>query len=370
MIEPTAQPKPPIQKGFEMKPGYVANPFLSLIGCEPNGEMPLHLYDFAYSIDGSGTKDDFSQNLDFWAFEIRKKIMGWYESAQIAWKVKQYRAWEPHFPSFARWCEVALGKSVATVNSWIRAAGAISDLIAAGFAQLPQLYSVALELSKLPSGEMQDTWRDISGKLSEHQINLEKLKAMIDDPLNKKPKWSNVRVEEYYKTRLKEEAAAGGLSPSSLLNQILKQHFGEMQEEAIASSKDESAPVDYFPETEPEIEIIDDLTEDDGDDLPFPRTRIRREDCDDIEEALPEARGEFDDELPDDAELDDPGVGLDVNPETGEVKPTDDDPLSLAKFAKVFGRIKDYYFSNVFQDWAIVEPSGRVLPLSEWLEVF
>lgn len=411
------------QEGFEMKPGYCLNPFDPLFSCEePEGDTAMDLYYFAHNLDAEGAKGDFQHNLEHWSREIRRNSMSWFKTALIAWKVKLMRAREPLYSSHREWCEVALGKSAATINNYIRAARAVSILIAAGFTSLPQLCAVALELSKLSEDRMIETWREVCDRYPEHQINLEKIRMTLGDPMGEKPKTKGARLSMDRADFIQAKAAEAGISFSLMLDRMIDSFMveGEKPEEkehpidvpdvfsAPLSPEldnsftddlaDEDDPGDYIDVEPPKIdpdyeppyikrEEPDDPDPDDWDtDYPFPAPRIKREDCDDLTEAWHESRGEFDDEPIDeyallrsegddldqtnDTQLDEVGEELDIPPDTGEVHPTDGDPLSFAKFAFSLGRIKEYFVSDFFKGWAIVEWSGRVLPLSEWLEVF
>lgn len=431
-----------------MKPGYCLDPLESiLISDEPESlGLASRLYAFVEKVDRMGQKRDFENALDELTSDMRYDGMGWYLIAISAYRVKLYKAWEKQYSSFREYCEVALGRTVATINNWIRGARVVSELIASGQTKLPQSSSIAIELSKLEEGGcLLDTWRDLCDRIPEHQINLEKLRNLMNDPTEQKPKTKRVQVDQDDWELLREVAASGGLSPSQLLKQLIRGI-----EQPIEAASEEK--IDYFPEAEPEeektepekkhkrekpkgfgieraepladlpsrqsagrlhsaaaqsppveVEIIDDMTEqqkiqmlDEMGNDPLPPSVEYMFDLEDDED------DEDDDDYiyiapPDTTDYEPPYIKKEEPPEADEIlydyDPDDDyDPDELtpdeveqwaerglrdeepllceAKKAKSLNRIKDYFWSTFKNAWCAVMPSGHVIPLSEWVEVF
>lgn len=380
--------QPIIQEGQPMEPGRVLSAMQPILLADEPAEFGLvsRLYHFAQFIDNLGGKADIQADLANYTEEILLENMGWYTAALRLERVKFYRVWEGLFAGFKEYCEVAVGRTVATVNNWIRAARPVSILIAQGYKELPN-YAVALELSKLNWEIICDLWRDMCDRYPAHQRSLENLKQMSNDPLDKKPKFTNLRTEKYYADRLKEEAVAGGLSASKLLTQILKQHFGSSEQEEEATT----TPINYFPTDEEEETEMSDLEFDEmiekAEELEKERVEAKTFCHTGDEEMTPQEEPQtiadyvwmnekefldpvlWDDDRCIDPDSHDYDPAFDIDPD--QLTPDEEEPLLFeARTAKTLGRIKDYFWSNYLKAWAIVERSGHVLPLIEWLEAF
>ncbi len=246
-------PHLPIQEDAELKPGYCLNPFEPLwLGSSPGEGIGADLYAIARKIDDDRNDFDWLSDFDEETAKIKQSLFAWYEIALKTWKIKLFKAWKGQFTSFREWCETALGCTVASINSKIRAARVLSQLIGLGFERIPASPSVALELSKVDWETLGDTWRDICDRYADHEITAEKVASVMADPLGEKPKLKQIRIPAEQWEQLRGVAAAGGLSPSRLLQKLLADYLGESDgTEAIAERISTAEPDQKNSEGEP-----------------------------------------------------------------------------------------------------------------------
>jgi hypothetical protein len=236
----STQPK---QSGMFLDPGTTLDPFepLYLSGQPEYSPESSRLYRWAQELDQVGGKKDFEDKLDQLVFGIEGTIFGWYKAALSLWKIKLTKAWEASgrvlgepVGCFKEFCEKHLGKTVSSVNSWIRAARSVSLLIAAGFPRLPKSVSIALELSKFSDDIVIDLWRDLIEKYPDHEISLQKMKEHLADP--SQPKYKQYRLPIDAVEILVEAAAEANMTPTNYLTQLVKgikqdDFFNEVSEE-------------------------------------------------------------------------------------------------------------------------------------------
>lgn len=222
----STQPK---QSGAFLDSGTTLDPFepLYLSGEPEYSPESSRLYQWFQELDQVGGKKDFEDKLDQLVFGIEGTIFGWYKAALCLWKIKLTKAWEASgrvlgekVDSFREFCEKNLGKTVSSVNSWIRAARSVSLLIASGFPRLPKAVSIALELSKFSDDIAIDLWRDLIEKYPDHEISLQKMKEHLADP--SQPKYKQYRLPIDAVEILVEAAAEANMSPSNYLTQLVK----------------------------------------------------------------------------------------------------------------------------------------------------
>lgn len=447
-----------IQAGITLKPGYVLNPFLPLYGIdEPEDYLSSLIYHAAMEIDQVGGKADFAGDLDYWLTQVKLNGLSWARIGQIGHRLKLYKPWDKQYSSFRECCREGIGRSPSYINNCIRGFLVISNLIAKKITRLPQSLAVAIELSKLEVEHMCDFWRDVCDRYKDYEITVERVKHMLGDPMNEKPKIKRVQVEEDDWELLRETAANAGISPNQLLKQLIRG-----VEPALQEPKDEHS-INYFPELEEEKQNLEDEEELDdnfwpkeefiktvkllrergiisedaenlifngspeellesmkkslkqldenekadqetasetdistrgkGFGLPKQEKRKNPHKCESSEEILdpfkdrlkpsPEITDTLVDTLEDDDD-DEYNLGLSLTEDDEDEQPEVDESqesrepedqtveqlLNCAEIAKKFGRIKDVFFSTVKNAWCAVMPTGHILPLEEWVEVF
>jgi hypothetical protein len=228
--------------------------------------------------EGYGKKADFQADLDDVIYRIESHARGWWKAALWLYKIKLYKAWErfdlsrhnPYdnkpagevfpsaipdgFASFRDFCERAIGRSVATVNAWIRAARTMGLLLAAGFDRLPKNATIALKLSEQPDEFVCDAWRDICAKYADHEITVERMKTLHDDVLNPdRPRFKNSRIPLDRYEVLREKAAEQGMTVAQFHCQILDHYLGTGHDTDPTTAKE---PIDDRP-----IERVDAIDE-------------------------------------------------------------------------------------------------------------
>lgn len=226
------QPTQPKQDGVFLDPGAVLDPFAPLyVSGRPQtreySQESERLYEWWTELDAIGGKRDFEDRLDELVYDVEGTVFGWYKAALSLWKIKLNRAWEAServlgkkASSFKEFCEKAIGRTVSSVNSWIRAARTMSLLLAANFTRLPKVQSIALELSKFSDESAIDLWRDLTDRYADHEISVQKMKEHLADP--SKPKYKQFRLDMDAVDILLEASADANMSPSSFLSQLVK----------------------------------------------------------------------------------------------------------------------------------------------------
>jgi hypothetical protein len=220
-----------IQEGRELKPGYTEDPFEPLLQVDPDllEENPFaqELVELAREIQNDlGNEFDWIESLDTTSKHLKHRLLSWYEIALYAYKVKIQNAYRKQYKSFREWCQQALGCTVAAINVKIRAARALSTLIAQGFTRLPQSAAVAHELAKLQPDELAITWARITHQFADHEIKAITIVEFLTDPLTKEqPQFKKANVDFTLYQQLRETAAQAGVSPQKFLNQILADYF-------------------------------------------------------------------------------------------------------------------------------------------------
>jgi predicted DNA binding CopG/RHH family protein len=223
---------------LDSNPGHCLNPFTPLWSGEACLESSLasSLYYRAREIDEDGIDGDYIEGLCDIANEIRGKICSWYEVGLKAWKVKLFKAWRKEYRSFKEFCENAIGKTSGAVNSWIRAARVMSQLIARGFERLPMNPSIALELSRFDVSDLEDAWSALCEEFSDHEMTLEKVKTFLADPQKKQPQWVNTRLPVELMEKLRQRANSLGIPISELIEDLLGENETENHEENAENS--------------------------------------------------------------------------------------------------------------------------------------
>lgn len=278
------QSQQPKQDDVFLDPGFVLDPFEPLyLSGEPTeySQEFDRLYGWWKEIDAIGGKRDFENKLDELVWEVEGSVLGWYKSALSLWKIKLTKAWEAServlgkkVSSFKEFCEKVFGRTVSSVNSWIRAARTMSLLLAANFARLPKVQSIALELSKFSDESAIDLWRDLTDRYADHEISVQKMKEHLADP--SKPKYKQVRIDLDALEILQELAADADMSPSRYLTQLVKglkkddpspeirKEFTEISQEKPVATGDETLFVES-PDNLVETPKRNDLHHDDPD---------------------------------------------------------------------------------------------------------
>lgn len=239
-----------VQEGRELKPGYTEDPFEPLlqVDWELLEENPFakELASLALEIQNElGNEHDWIANLGNHGQHIKNRLFSWYEVALYAFKVKIQKAYRKEHRSFRDWCQTALGCTVAAINAKIRAARALSHLIAQGFTRLPQSATVAHELAKLTPDEMAIAWARITQQFADHEIKATTIVEFLSDPLTKEqPQFKKANIDFSLYQKLRETAATGGISPQKLLNQILASYFDD---ERLPISEETLPPVPSEP---------------------------------------------------------------------------------------------------------------------------
>lgn len=252
----------PIMDGQRLKPGYTLDPLKPLCYWhydereeDEDNQIIFDLWEAAREIV-SLNEFDLAGDFEKHTYQINIGSFSWYVNALKAYRIKLCKAYKlcsSPFNSFKDWCEKALGCTVSAINTRIRAAWAVSFLIAQGFDRLPKSPSVAHELSKLDSktyyveGEGQfcqlfDIWCEICHKYADHEITLEKIKEMIGDPLQTKPEMKQIRIPASKYELLFEQAAAAGTTPNALLNLILENYLGDKTDDGLRTTGEDSIP--------------------------------------------------------------------------------------------------------------------------------
>lgn len=240
-----------IQEGRELKPGYTEDPFEPLLQVDQafleDNPFAQELVEMAREIqDGLGNEQDWIESLDSYTKHLKHRLFSWYEVALYAYKVKIQAAYRKQFRSFREWCQQALGCTVAAINTKIRAARALSTLIALGFTRLPQSASVAHELSRLQPDEMEIAWHRITEKWADHEIKAITIAQFLSDFTEEElPKFKRTEIDYPLYLKLHEAAAAGGTTPKQLLKNILTQYLGEDDEcLPIPTETNEALPIE------------------------------------------------------------------------------------------------------------------------------
>jgi hypothetical protein len=212
-------------------PGHVLDPFAPLWTGEPSGELALDLYSLARAIDGDGLDGDYIDSLSEIASDIRVKICSWYAVGLKAFKIKLFKSWRKRFSSFKEFCERAIGRSSGAVNSWIRAARVMSQLIAMGFDRLPLNPSIALELSRFEPEDLSEAWAALCHEFPDHEMTIEKVKGFLADPNRREPQWATCRLPAGLMEKLRKRAGELGIPVSDLIEELLGEEETEETEE-------------------------------------------------------------------------------------------------------------------------------------------
>lgn len=252
----------PIMDGQRLKPGYTLDPLKPLCYWhydereeDEDNQIIFDLWETAREIVNLN-EFDLAGDFEKHTYQINIGSFSWYVNALKAYRIKLCKAYKlcsSPFNSFKDWCEKALGCTVSAINTRIRAAWAVSFLIAQGFDRLPKSPSIAHELSKLDSktyyveGEGQfcqlfDIWCEICHKYADHEITLEKIKEMIGDPLQAKPEMKQIRIPASKYELLFKQAAAAGTTPNALLNLILENYLGDKTDDGLRTTGEDSIP--------------------------------------------------------------------------------------------------------------------------------
>jgi hypothetical protein len=202
-------------------------------GIQPDRGIAARLFAIAQEVDEVGQEFDWMDDLPQHTEDIQNGLFAWYAVAIKSWKIKLFKAYKGTFKSFQQFCEVALGCSSAAINTKIRAARVLSQLISLGFERLPQSPSVCIELVKLGWESLADTWRDILMKFSDHEITAEKVRNMIEDPLEKRPQTKTVRIPIKEWHLIEEQAAIAGMKPNHFLYSLLENSLGGQSDDGI-----------------------------------------------------------------------------------------------------------------------------------------
>jgi hypothetical protein len=192
---------------------------------EPN-TLAERLYFKALDISERDDEYEWIEDIDSVTKEIQDGLYSWYEIGLKAWKVKLYRSWRDICKSFRQYCEEKIGVTVSALNGKIRAARVINLLIADGFTRFPNSQSVAQALSIVPIADLSVVWQKIINRYPDHEISLERVKAMIPGA-TKEPQTKGVRLSLDLYDSLREAAAQAQLSPQRLLNQIVSYYLGD-----------------------------------------------------------------------------------------------------------------------------------------------
>jgi hypothetical protein len=228
-----------IQEDGPIKPGHCLNPFEPLIGSEtPQNDLARSLYDMAIEIEETYGLGELIDELPDLILGIKKNITSWYEIGLFTYKIKLCKAWRKRYGSFKEFCERAIGRTSSAVNNWIRAARVMSQLISAGCDRLPMNPSIALELSKFGESDLLEAWRSIYQTFPDHEITLDLVKAHLENPHQLVPTSKKVQISLELWEKLHEKAAEAGMSPSSLLEQLISS-LGDDEAEGDDDSGDD-----------------------------------------------------------------------------------------------------------------------------------
>jgi DNA-binding transcriptional MerR regulator len=231
---------PPIQEEIELKPGRLLNPIEPLwLGEEPQtGTLAWRLYQKGRSVDNYGNEHDWIGDIEEKTQEIEDSLFSWYEIGLKAWKIKLCLAWRNIAKSFRQFCEDYLGVTASAINNKIRATRVVSQLISLGFQRLPQSQSVAHELCSLPLSLLDLTWQKIIELYQDHEITLEKVKAMIPGT-PKEPETRSMRISVDLYESLREFAARAQQSPTRFLNGLISHYIGQNNDDDRISAPEE-----------------------------------------------------------------------------------------------------------------------------------
>lgn len=201
--------------------GYLENPANALyhIDCEIGDDAISEMIDYVGRLENS-IRGDF--NLEEMTISIKRKFLNFVEIGCLAFKIKSLCIWKEDktLCSFKDYCLKVLKRPAWQVNKYIKAARVMIDLIVAGFEQLPQSMSQALELANFKGGELLDKWEECLKNIPDQMRSARGIKELLNPTPEEKQK-EMIKLPKRLSEKLKRKAAQLGLSPDELLEELL-----------------------------------------------------------------------------------------------------------------------------------------------------
>lgn len=162
---------------------------------------------------------------------IKSKFLSFIEIGCLAFKIKTWCIWkeDKSLKSFKDYCLKVLERPVWQINNYIKAAKVMIDLIAAGFEQLPQSLSQALELVNFKGNELLDKWENCIKNIPAQMTSAKRIKELLN-PTPEEKKKRALNLPKKIADRLEKEARQQGLTVEELLENFLDDKTEETED--------------------------------------------------------------------------------------------------------------------------------------------
>lgn len=166
---------------YKLPRGWVVNPFDFLYqrDVEFSKEPEIQeLLEFANELEDS-ISGEIESRIEYYEFSFRFDSLAFVRQGLILAKLKFWRCYRKKYSTFKEYCENVIGKSVSYCNRLIASAGIMTQLIGAGYSQLPYNESQCRILSCLSGSELLNVWEAAKSTIPRHKITAKSIEDFL-----------------------------------------------------------------------------------------------------------------------------------------------------------------------------------------------